>query len=53
MDYLGATLIEWFDHKDRKNFVLKISNLIIGFFSITWYRDVVKINYKNVIISMS
>ena len=39
MDYLGAVLNEWFDHENRNNFILKNSNSIIGFFSLTWYRD--------------
>ena len=43
MDYLGAALNEWFDHDKRKNFVLKKSNLVIGFFSLTWYRNMVKL----------
>ena len=44
MDYLGAALNEWFDQDKRKNFVLKKSNLVIGFFSLTWYRNMVKLN---------
>ena len=43
LDYLPAALNEWFDHRDRRNFVLKNSNLVIGFFSITWYRKMVEI----------
>ena len=42
MDYLGAALNEWFNHNNRKNFVLKKSNLVVGFFSLTWYRKTVK-----------
>jgi len=44
MDYLGAALNEWFDQDKRKNFVLKKSNLVIGFFSLTWYRNMIKLN---------
>ena len=45
MDYLGAALNEWFDQDKRKNFVLKKSNLVIGFFSLTWYRNMVKFKW--------
>jgi len=43
MDYLGTALNEWFNHNKRKNFVLKKLNLVIGFFSLTWDRNMVKL----------
>ena len=42
MDYLGAVLNEWFDHENRNNFILKKTNSVIGFFSLTWYRNMVR-----------